>query len=368
MATNNAVYLTESGIVSYDGTGTFYGRTIQATGGSTVTNGNGISGDPTINTAGNGGDKKWENLGIYYSAGTLTIKGANGNDLGANNPGYIYIPHPTNHGQIVVIEITSNFSFDDAAGTSDIIGNTFGTTASTAWGEDCPFFVYMVINDDADAVVPCLMRSGWRDTVSVVGKPSDASADQDTYAWAFEDVTLADYSGNPGVCIGAIRMQKDASDDWTVQALDGHDGVGRFHESTLFYMPQGQNGAAANTFIKSNAGTEPQFNTEEYIYHIKRDSTIEVIIYMTTCTVAGVGAQNCGFVLPIRSRYSNHQATGINGSFYDQSGAAYYNVGVSGGGGNDSIFCHGPGPGSLYTNATFSVNDSIYYGGTYEAY
>ncbi len=49
MATNNAINLKSSGLASYDGAGTFAGRTLtQPAAGITVTNGNGVAGNPTL--------------------------------------------------------------------------------------------------------------------------------------------------------------------------------------------------------------------------------------------------------------------------------------------------------------------------------
>jgi len=315
----------------------------------------------------NGGDRKYENIGIYYSAGTLTIKGADGNDWSVTNPGYVYLPHPTLLGQTVVIKLTTNFSFEDAAGTSDIIGNTFGTTASTAWTEDCPFFVYLGINDDADEVHAFLSRGSWWDYLLPNGKPSDPSADETTHHWCFDDITFADYSGNPCVCIGTIRMRKDASDDWTVQALEARDGVGRYNEERLFNMPHGQNGAISGSFIRSNPGTEPTFTGDEYYYHIKRSGTIEMLCYLHTCNGAGVGANNLSICLPMRTRYSNQQAIGINISYLSNAGL-WYNCGSSGGGSNNACFIHGPNAGSLFANVSIGLGDNLYFYGHYQAY
>lgn len=52
MATNNSINLNAPGIASYDGAGTFFGRTIQGTGNVVVTNGDGISGNPSISVSG----------------------------------------------------------------------------------------------------------------------------------------------------------------------------------------------------------------------------------------------------------------------------------------------------------------------------
>jgi len=361
--------LAGTGIAVRSAADTWVQRSITGSGGATITNDDGVSGNINIDAAGNGGDKKWENLGIYYSGGTLTIKGADGNDLSASNPGYVYIPHSSDHGETVVIELTSNFSFNDAAhASSDIIGNTFGSTAGVAWDEDCPFFVHLIINDDADTIKPCLMRSGWWETISVTGKPSDPSCDSTIQAWCFDDVTFADYTGNPGICIGSFRMRKSASDDWTVQALTAKDGVGRYNESTLFIMPQGQNGAVANSFVLSNAGTEPQFTTEEYFYHIKMNGLIEMICYNSNLSNTPAGSQLCGWCLPMISRYSNHQAVGINCTYYYNGGSVYYDCGVSGGGVNNGLYAFTPSAGTIFVNASFATNDLIFFGGVYEAY
>lgn len=52
MATNNAINLNATGIVSYNGSGVFAGRTLTAGSGISISNGNGVAGNPTIsNTA-----------------------------------------------------------------------------------------------------------------------------------------------------------------------------------------------------------------------------------------------------------------------------------------------------------------------------
>lgn len=52
MATNNSINLSSSGIVSYDGAGVFFGRTLQQGSNVVITNANGVSGDPTISVPG----------------------------------------------------------------------------------------------------------------------------------------------------------------------------------------------------------------------------------------------------------------------------------------------------------------------------
>jgi hypothetical protein len=73
MATNNAINLTASGVVAYDGSGTFAGRTLTA--GSSkidITNGDGTAGNPTI-------DATEANFTLDNIGGTLSVsKGGTG--------------------------------------------------------------------------------------------------------------------------------------------------------------------------------------------------------------------------------------------------------------------------------------------------
>lgn len=50
MASGNALNISETGFVTFDGTNTFHGRTLTAGTGITITNGNGVSADPVISS------------------------------------------------------------------------------------------------------------------------------------------------------------------------------------------------------------------------------------------------------------------------------------------------------------------------------
>ncbi len=52
MATNNSINLSQSGLTAYDGAGTFFGRTLQAGTNVSISNPDGIAGNPSISVTG----------------------------------------------------------------------------------------------------------------------------------------------------------------------------------------------------------------------------------------------------------------------------------------------------------------------------
>src|SRR3989304_2275753 len=92
------------------------------------------------------------NLGIKYASNIFSICQANQSDLGSgDNMALVNMPSIT-PGKRVLIDITANASFvDGAAASSDIDGNTFGSTASVAWANDRPFFLYLINLDDVSS-------------------------------------------------------------------------------------------------------------------------------------------------------------------------------------------------------------------------
>ncbi len=81
MVTNNAINLTDSGMASYDGAGTFHGRTLTAGTGIGISNGDGIAGNPTISAT--------ASVAILYTedSGTATPSGNNLNIVGTSAQG-----------------------------------------------------------------------------------------------------------------------------------------------------------------------------------------------------------------------------------------------------------------------------------------
>jgi hypothetical protein len=256
-----------------------------------------------------------ENLGIAYSAGTFTIRGANGSSLASSNPAYVTLPSKATPGNLIRIPVKANQNFIDDAGASEIIGNLFGLTTGVAYAQDIPFFIYAVSNDAEDTIAFMISRiphSTSSPQVTQIGAPDDAVADAQPDFWSLENIDETLYDGNPCICIGSFRMQMSALDDWTVQTLAFRDGIGKFQEGENFTFPTGVFGASAGTFILANGGTAPIFTTNASGYQIQKNGicihtvlmngdggtdgtgavlTPVTIPYMPTNNIAGASAQ-----------------------------------------------------------------------------
>lgn len=208
----------------------------------------------------------YENLGCSLAAGVFTIHGYDGTALSATNPAYVWLADQTTSGQLKKYTITANQSFNDGAHASpDLTGNTFGTDASEAWGNNCPFFIYAVSNDAEDTITFALSRLQnipiSTDDAVGHGTPAAATADSTRSFWYFNSITTDDYDTNAALMIGWIPMQKDSSDDWTVQALTDQMGIGKDVTYRTFTLPEGQNGSAASNIMLANGGTAPAWTT-----------------------------------------------------------------------------------------------------------
>lgn len=252
-----------------------------------------------------------ENIGIDYNGGTgvFTVQGADAT-LSSTNIGYVTLQSKADPGELVSYSITADQNFIDDAGSSEIIGNLFGLTTSVAYGEDIPFFLYAVGNDDEDTIAFMISRNPAASVAPAaanIGAPDDAVADAQADFFSLENIDETLYDGNPCICLGAFRMQMSASDDWTVQTLDNTDGVGKYHEQTWFTMPTGVFGSASGTFWQSNAGTEPTFTTQTAKYKINRSGIVDFIVNLQDCNNSPSGANDLELTLPYASEGIGHK-------------------------------------------------------------
>jgi hypothetical protein len=101
MATANDLNINQAGIVTFDGTATFNGRTLQPGTGVTITNGNGVAGDPVISLS--GGGAAVEHLTGNFG-GTLNPDGSNNfNIVGLNTALTGYSPWVTGSGSTLTV-------------------------------------------------------------------------------------------------------------------------------------------------------------------------------------------------------------------------------------------------------------------------
>jgi len=263
------------------------------------------------------------NLGITYASNTLSVASSDGTALSAVNPSYVVMQSSSNPGETVTYTVTANQGFIDDTGASEIINNLFGLPTGVAYTEDIPFYIYAVGNDAEDTIafmisrVPGLSISP---AVANIGAPDDAVADTQGSFFSFDNIDETLYDTNPCICIGSFRMRMSAADDWTVQALDIQDGIGRYQEGRAFTFPTGAFGAAAGTHWIDNGGTAPVFGTQTYNYYMYLDGSVS--LYYTGETVNNVPAG------AVESRLSS--------PFYFDSNSIYFSAQLDVGAANEN--------------------------------
>lgn len=270
------------------------------------------------------------NLGINYSSPTFKITSADGTALSATNPGFVVLASKVNPGYRVVHTITSDISFDDDSGTSDIIGNTFGTTAGTLWGETMPMFIYAVAEDlDASATfmisrIPHLYTSP---AASKIAKSGSAVATTQGSFFAIDSgVTVADFDSNPCRVVGSFTIRKNdgPNDDWTVQALTERDGFGLFQDGVRFFFPGNQNGSTSTALSSSNgADTIPTFLQTAAAYLIQKTGLVSYVWNFDNITVSGSGSGALRFHVPFVTYFQSVRQTQGTISWLNNGASTY---------------------------------------------
>lgn len=267
------------------------------------------------------------NLGIIYDnvTGVFTITSAYAIGLSSDTPGFVTLPVASQPGKFNAFRISTDASFTDATGASTIIGNTFGTTAALAYGNDIPFYLYYVANSNGNTVTPMLSRFPNTNISPVAGKiakPGSAVANTQGSFFAFDaSINVANYASQPCISVGSIRMKKNSSDNWTVTPLDSADGIGMFQFNRMFTLPTGQFGAATGKYFINNGGTAPSFTTSSFQYYIKDMSNFfNYYCTFSDCSVAGAGAVDLQLALPYNI------AGGSHGSGYTATGVTINNI------------------------------------------
>lgn len=270
------------------------------------------------------------NLAFSKAANTTTFTGFDGTALSAANPANFWINHPTSRSQLVHINLVNPWQVVDAGGAGDMNGNSFGTSAG-AWATDMPWYIYLVVNDAATAGAIAFSRVPHLTVAPVAGlcatRGSAVATTQGSMYFLDEVIlgvptapTVANFDGNPCVCVGSIRTQKAAANDWVIQTPDKSDGIGLFHENSSFTYPGNQNTANPVTnnpthFVET-AGF-PAYASQNYFYTMSRNGSVEAALIMSNLTANGANATDIVITLPIKNKnFMNKQVGwfGVTGS------------------------------------------------------
>jgi hypothetical protein len=324
--------------------------------GLAVTNGNFIVGDGANWVAESGQTARdslgvniqtegWSNLGLTYDGvtGVFTVNGYDGTALSSSNPAKLWIKSSSSKGQIIEYTVTANQSFTDDVGTSDIVGNTFGMPTGVAYAEDIPFWLVAATNDDEDTVTFGITRIPHMAVAPAsanIGTPASAVADSQGSLFLFSSVTVADYDGNPVLNIGSARGQMSSSDDWTMQAFNNQDGIGKFQEDVLFDVPVNKFSAGTNSHFLDNGGAAPQFTAAEYKYKCYRNGKCNVYYNTTTVSSAGTGSVSTKLLLPFTiNDYGLGGEVNIGHGYWDDNSLTKKNL-IMGRTSASQLFCY----------------------------
>lgn len=274
-----------------------------ATQGMMLTN-NGASSAPIWQPSPAGLSEGWSNLGMSLSGGILSIVGETGTVISATNSAVVKFNSKDVPGTIKTIVLTAA---PVGLTASQLTTATFGTTASVAWANAMPFFIYAVINDAETGCSffcsrnPCAQVTP--STVYKEGTVGSVTGQRDFYGFD-TGATSADYQSQPCVRVGSFRMVKSAGDAWTIQTLGtGNggigDGIGNYDENTYWVFPTGQNGANSTEYFSSEDATDPSItlSTGNYTYQLGNDGSCDIFMGFASTTV-GSGASSLRFHLP----------------------------------------------------------------------
>jgi hypothetical protein len=241
----------------------------------------------------------FDNLGITLSSGVITVKGGTGRDLSAANPSVIVLLDGSLSGEFTRYNVTSNQSFQDSNGTSDIIGNTFGFTSGTAVADSVPFFLYAVSNDSLNSIKFMISRIPGQKTSpasGIIGMPSTANATDEKSFFSFEDITATQWDSNPCRMIGSLLGTMNTSDDWAFTAV----AMDYYMQNNDCLIPYGQFGSNSGSVSIPNGGTPPSFGIQSRFYKIDPWNQIVTCGYRLSGDKGtdGSGTVSAQFIVP----------------------------------------------------------------------
>lgn len=257
------------------------------------------------------------NLGFYVNnaAQTIVLRGANGSDLSASNPGYVAMQSNTGivTGQTVVYTLTANQTLT----LSDMTDCLFGTADNVDWPYRMPMYIGIAQSSTNTAPTMFICRTPYKpimNTEPYLFCPGTVGAGSTSSAFLASAVTLANYANTPCCILGSLQVTKANTDVWTAYELNNLEGVGRFNQGT-WRVAYGHYGAAASNYFLPNTGTAPLFSTTDYRYRMYPDGHIDSYIYFNgDGGTDGVGAVNAQIVLPMAIAQTGEQNINLLGS------------------------------------------------------
>lgn len=215
-------------------------------------------------------------LSYEATAGRLCVQ-CSGATCSESNPGYVVFAGG------VSARVSGNACVTDARTTGgNLQSHPFGTTRTVAWPQDRPFALYAC---QASSGVLFGLSPGPTKTTTPAASallstttPSGTSeTDASLFVWGGTPV-----SGNACRRIGALRMQKSATDGWTISTLDAQDGIDIDADFGVrwYTMPSGQFGAAAGSYMEfdrtpSADTVMPTYHRSHYGYSVGTDGHVD---------------------------------------------------------------------------------------------
>ena len=295
------------------------------------------------------------NAKLTYSGSILSLA-----KVDPLKPIYLYFPDGTEK------ELATAPSFEDATGTSDIVGMEFGKTSGRNWADVMPTYFYSTKDASGNAYIfhsndPTKHTTPATSThIGYKGIPSSNNKDTDIFVWTSTNVTTT-LQSRPCTLLGSFRVTKDTSDDWTVSALGNNDGIYKFNEETTFIFPSGQMGAASGKYFLDNSGTAPSFTTNVLEYTIAITGECHYKFLLATNSVAGAGAVSARLATP----YVVAEGTNFNHSVSligIGTGASVLALNLLSAAASNMRFNHYPdNGGSMSINPVVLLNSSLAY-------
>lgn len=259
------------------------------------------------------------NTAIFYdnTTGEYRVTGHDGNPLDSNNRGKFTINGVPSPGLQKTIEITQDHRFFDAVGSSQLVGNHFGTFTNKAWLLNMPFWLYAVANPDNNSVSFAISRLANHLKIPSLQYLSNSAQTPSTNDqtnlffldfWdgsAWQQPNLSDMVGRPCKIFSILNMVKNTEGgDWqisrAVSPKFNEDNQNFTRNSGL--MPRGVNGAfSSQTLFDLSPGTGFNFSANSHGYNIN-GSTIWASYNFFGQTVAGGTSNIQRMALPLKPK------------------------------------------------------------------